>query len=29
VSGSEFERPSPRAPLAIRELAERMRGLTR
>jgi ABC-type Fe3+-hydroxamate transport system substrate-binding protein len=29
VSGSEFERPSPRAPLAIRELAERIRGLTR
>ncbi len=29
VSGSEFNRPSPRAPSAIRELAERMRGLTR
>jgi len=28
VSGSEFNRPSPRAPSAIRELAERMRGLT-
>ncbi len=29
VSGSEFNRPSPRAPSAIRELTERMRGLTR
>lgn len=29
VSGSEFNRPSPRAPSAIRALAERMRGLTR
>jgi len=29
VSGPEFNRPSPRAPSAIRELAERMRGLTR
>ncbi|HKP48770.1 MAG TPA: hypothetical protein VJU17_02060, partial [Gemmatimonadales bacterium] len=29
VSGSEFNRPSPRAPSAIRELAERMRDLTR
>ena len=29
VSGSEFNRPSPRAPSAIRELAERLRGLTR
>lgn len=29
VSGSEFNRPSPRAPSAIRELAEQMRGLTR
>jgi iron complex transport system substrate-binding protein len=29
VSGSEFNRPSPRAPSAIRELAQRMRDLTR
>ncbi|MFL5491808.1 MAG: ABC transporter substrate-binding protein [Gemmatimonadales bacterium] len=29
VSGSEFNRPSPRSPSAIRELAERMRGLIR
>ena len=26
VSGSEFNRPSPRAPAAIRELAARLRG---
>ncbi|MBA3258784.1 MAG: ABC transporter substrate-binding protein [Gemmatimonadales bacterium] len=27
VTGSEFNRPSPRAPAAIRELARRLRGL--
>jgi iron complex transport system substrate-binding protein len=29
VSGSEFNRPSPRAPAAIRELAARIREITR
>ena len=29
VSGSEFNRPSPRAPLAVRRLASRIRELTR
>jgi iron complex transport system substrate-binding protein len=29
VSGSEFNRPSPRAPLAVRVLAKRIRELSR
>jgi ABC-type Fe3+-hydroxamate transport system substrate-binding protein len=29
VSGSEFNRPSPRAPAAIRELAVRLSGVGR
>jgi iron complex transport system substrate-binding protein len=28
VTGSEFNRPSPRAPAAIRELAARLRAVT-